>query len=596
MGHNKVTRVPRAHIYLDSEANREVVHGGEVQTFRCAVTAFDRKTHGGDKWREREWGEHTDTEAMWGWVTDRTQARARTVLVAHNLAYDLRITDAFGWLPAHGWELKAIRLADRQAWCSFRKGDRTLVMLDTLAWVALPLERVGELVEVAKLALPAWDDTDEAWMARCRRDVEILAELWQRIVRWIDTDDLGNFKPTGAGQAWAAYRHRFMHHHLLVHEDDTARAAERASSYTGRCEAWSHGKLGGGPFTEWDYTNAYATIGAECSVPVKLHGELVAPTLATVTKAATKCAVLVEATVTTEVPTLPHRTDNGILWPVGTFTGTWWENELALAVEHGARVEVHRAWWYRKAPALQAFCEWVLAQIAPDAVGTDPIVRVALKHWGRALIGRTAAQWSRWEQVGTSPLADVALGKCRDASAGEVYELLQLGHQLIRSTERGENPDAMVSVMAWVMAEARTRLWRTMLVAGLANVVYVDTDSMWVTPAGNDRLREAKVAGLRVKREARNVEVFGPRQLVVTGELVAAGIPKRSVPVGDDTWEGDVWSGLSTSLRAGEADSVRIMRRRFKLHGTDHRRVHLPGGATSAIVVEDNPANIANTA
>jgi hypothetical protein len=520
---------------------------------------------------------------MWEWVAERTQARARTVLVAHNLAYDLRITDAFGWLPANGWALKAIRLGDRQAWASWRKGDRTLVMLDTLAWVGLPLERLGELVEVRKLALPAWEDTDEAWLARCRRDVEILAEVWRRLVHWIDADDLGNFKPTGAGQAWAAFRHRFMTHHLFVHEDDRAREVERESAYTGRCEAWRHGVVAGGPFTEWDYSNAYATIGAECAVPIALHGALDRPTWESVTRAATKCAVLVEATVSTEVPTLPYRDDMGITWPVGTFAGAWWNNELEMAVERGAHVEVTGAWWYRKAPALASFCEWVLEQLANEATDTDPVVRVALKHWGRALVGRTAARWPRWEQVGNSPMADVALGRMRDESAGTSCEFLQLGHQLIREVGRDENPDAMVSVMAWVMAEARARLWRTMELAGLANVCYVDTDSLWVNAAGNEVLRAARVPGLRVKREVRHLEVFGPRQLIAAGELVAAGIPKRSVPVGDDTWEGDVWAGLSTSLRAGERDRVRIMRRRFKLHGTDHRREHTAGGGTQSV-------------
>lgn len=585
VGHNKVTRLPRVHVYLDSEAYVAEQAGGEVQTFRCAVTAYDRRAHGGDTWRDREWGEHTTTDQLWEWITARAQARARTVVVAHNLAYDLRICDAFGWLPAHGWKLSAIRLADRQAWCSWRSEGRTLVMVDSVSWVALPLERVGELVGVPKLPLPPWDDTDTAWLQRCRRDVEILAELWRRILAWLDADDLGNFKPTAAGQAWAAYRHRFMAHHLFVHEDTSAREAERASAHTGRCEAWSHGKLAGGPFTEWDYSNAYATIGAECDVPVKLHGELDRPTLAGVERAARKCAVLAEVTVTTDVPTVPVRTDDGIVWPVGTFATTLWENEIALALEHGAHVTVSRAWWYRRAPALQTFCRWVLDGVDPANVDTDPVVRVVLKHWGRALIGRTAAQWSRWETYGHSPLAEVALAKVFDVSSGDRYELLQLGHQMIRSTERGENPDAMVAIMAWVMAEARVRLWRTMNVAGLANVAYVDTDSMFVTPAGTDRLWAARIPGLRVKSEWRSVEVFGPRQLVLAGELRAAGVPRGARAVDGRTFVGDVWSGLPTSLRAGERDRVRIMRRTFRLRGTDRRRIHLPDGTTMPVTL-----------
>jgi hypothetical protein len=365
--HNKVSRIPRAHVYLDSEAVREVTPTGELQSFRLAVTAYDRRKHAGEAWREREWGEHYSTDELWTWITERAQRRARTVVVAHNLAYDLRITDAFGWLPAHGWKLLAIRLGDRQAWCSWRQDDRTLVMVDSMAWVPIGLERVGELCEIAKLPLPAWDDSNEAWLERCRRDVEILAELWRRVLAWLDTDDLGNFKPTGAGQAWAAFRHRFMTDHLFVHEDEVARAAERYSSHTGRCEAWRHGALRGGPFTEWDYTSAYAQIGADCAVPVKLNGELHAPTLADVQRIARKCAVLAEVEVSTSVPTVPCRTDAGIVWPVGTFATTLWENEIQLAVDHGAHVAVARAWFYRRRPALGAFCAWVLSTLEADA-------------------------------------------------------------------------------------------------------------------------------------------------------------------------------------------------------------------------------------
>src|SRR6185369_10487601 len=165
-----------------------------------AVAAHDRRRHDQDSWAERTYGDFHSPLELWSWVDARTQARARTVCVAHNLAYDLRLTHALTVLPALGWTLKAIRLDRGQAWCTWRRDGRTLVMIDSMSWVPVALDKLGELVGIAKLPLPGWDDSEAAWEARCRRDVEILAAVMRRLMEWVREDDLGNFKPTGAGQ------------------------------------------------------------------------------------------------------------------------------------------------------------------------------------------------------------------------------------------------------------------------------------------------------------------------------------------------------------------------------------------------------------
>lgn len=573
-------------MYLDTEAHRERERRSESQRFRLGVAAFDTRRHDVHEWKERDWLRATDTSSLWAWITKRCKAKSRTVLVAHNLSYDLRVSNAFVELPALGWRCVFIRLDDGQASCIWRLENRTLVMIDSLSWLPVNLARLGELVGLRKVDLPDDDDSEEAWFERCVRDVEILAEVWRRIMTWLEVDDLGQWKPTGAGQSWQAFRHRFMTHDLLVHEDDDARAAERESTMTGRCEAWKHGELDGGPFMEWDFITQYARIGAECGIPIKLAGELTRPTLDGVLQMARTRVVLCEIEVTTSEPTLPHRSDTGILWPVGTFTTTVWDNELRVALDRGARVNVQRAWVYRRAPALSAFCTWVLSGLDGSRGDVDPIVRVALKHWSRSLIGRTAAQWSRWHVIGSSPTPGVALGTCHDATTGESFRLLQVGNELSRADAHKENPDAMVAVMAWVMAEARVRLWHVMESAGLEHVVYVDTDSVIVDAIGDQALERAAWPGLRVKGVYDSLQVFGPRQIVPGGRLRAAGVPRGAVPVGGDVWEGEVWSGLARSLSEGEADSVRVALRRFRLKGTDRRRAHVSGGGTEPFRLE----------
>lgn len=583
VGHNAVTRIPRAFVYLDTEAHRARDGRSELQTFRLAVAAYDQKRHDGNGWKERDWHRSTDPADLWVWITSKCRAKSRTVLVAHNLAYDLRIADAFTQLPALGWRCAFVRLDGGQAMAIWRLDNKTLSMVDSTSWVPTALEKLGALCGIEKLGLPDDADDDATWFARCVRDVEILADVWMRLMRWVRDDDLGNWKPTGAGQSWAAFRHRFKTHNLLVHEDDDARDAERASTMTGRTEAWRWGTLTGGPFHEWDFQTAYCTIGAECDVPTQLCGELRNPTLDNVLLAARDHAVLVECEVTTDAPCVPCRMEGGISWNVGTFSTTLWGNELALAHGCGAELRMSRVWVYRRAPAIQAFCQWVLAGLDDRTGHPDPVVRVALKHWSRTLIGRTAAQWSKWDLVGTSSEAGVSLGPAIDMGEGVPFRLLQVGHDLMRARPYKENPDAMVSIMAWVMAEARVRLWHAMGAAGLDHVMYVDTDSVIVDAEGDQNLLRARVPGLRVKSVYESLEVLAPRQIVPGGRLRASGVPSGARPLGGNVWEGEVWTGLGASLAAGERERVRVALRRFRLNGTDRRRIHNPDGSTRAV-------------
>ena len=561
VGHNAVTRIPRRFVYLDSEARNEQTPTQQVQTFRCAVTCAQILNERKRTWATERWAEHMSTEHLWNSIDAFAVKGKRTVVVAHKLDYDLRVTNAFAELLRLGWTLEQIRVGDKGTWCTWKESGRTLVCIDSLSWIAKPLHEIGKLVGIHKLDLPDWEDSDEAWLARCRRDVEILAEAYRRLLDWIRADDLGNWKPTGAGQSWAAYRHKHMQFRLLVHENSEAREAERTSAYTGRCEAWRHGKLTGGPFTEWDYSTAYARIGVDCKVPVRLLGELVGDDLGKLSTLARGRTALVECTVSTDSPRVPTKAHGGITWPVGTFQSTLWLNEVELAQAGGAQVVPHRAWLYSCKPALKSFCEWCLSVIDERNTDVDPIVRAAVKHWSRSLIGRFSARWSTWEEWGVMPWSDVALGTLVDHSADEVAKYLHVGLRMLKQTAEEDSPDAVPSIMAWIMAEARCRLWRAAEVAGLHNVAYLDTDSLIVDRNGHERLSEAALAGFRVKGQWNTLQVLGPRQIVTQGRLRVAGVRSDAVKIGADEWESDAWQSFGQSLASRGADRVVITRR-----------------------------------
>ena len=580
---NHVTRLPRRHVVIDTETRETVTSSGRVQTFRLACAAFDHQTKAGRDWRPTERATFTDPEALWDWIEARTRDGQRLVVVAHNMAFDLRIADAFTILPARGWELAMVRLDGGAAWCQWRRGRRSITCVDTVSWFGVSLERIANAMGTGKLPLPSEGDDLGAWEARCQTDVELLRVAWRRVLDWIERDDLGNWKPTGAGQGWAMFRHRHLTHKVLHHALDYVARLEREAAYAGRCEAWRWGRLPAGTWTEWDYQAAYAQVAEECDVPVRLWGHLGPRSAERAVEGLDGAEALIHARVTTEAPTLPIRGAAGILWPVGQLTGWWWGCELRMAAEAGATIEAREGWRYATAPALRSWAGWVLDQLALGPDELDPVLRLVIKGWSRTTVGRFGAQWAGWDDIGESFGPDVRLMHLGHGDPFDVRRMMMIGGRCLVEGDRYDAPDGCPQVMSWVMAQCRVRLWRAMQAAGLDHVAYVDTDGLLCDETASEALRAAALPGLRIKARWRSAEVLGPRQVILGGKLRAAGVPMSAVRTGPRTWEAEVWRSLPASIRRGEVDRVTTTDRRFVLRGADKRRRHGPAGRTAAV-------------
>lgn len=584
---NETTRIPRRHIIFDTEARRSVTEDGEVQTWRCAAATFLAAE--GRREPETRHGWYDDPLALWEDVSGHARPRKRTVCWAHNLAYDLRLAAAFTHLPALGWELVDVNVAQHGCWVKWRRDTATLVMIDSTSVWPCSLDDIAHDLGLAKTALPDDDAPDADWRARCETDVVILTAAVRDYLAWIETDDLGNWQMTGAGQAWATWRHKFYTHRVLVHDDDDALAAERRAMWTGRAEVWRWGEAPPGGVYEYDLSAAYARLARDFEVPVRLVASVGACSEDRWEKLTRHYAVLADVTVTTDVPSVPAYLDGKIVWPVGTFTTTLWDCEVRQARDYGGTVEVRRAWTYLKAPALREWAGWVLSELDPTTATLTPLRRRVVKHWSRALIGRFAMRYRRWEPWGTAPDDALALLDGTDLRTNEGYQLMRAGRQILARTGMEEGEGSVPAITGYIMALARCRLWHLMAYLGEANVLYVDTDSVMIAADQRPRVEQFVRAnepwGLRLKRAWPSATFYAPRQIVLGRKPRVAGIPRTAAHTGPGTFTGEVWQSLEGAMRRGNGEQVVIRNRLWRLRGTDSRRLHLAGGLTAARVV-----------
>lgn len=583
------TNTPQRLLWLDCATRPTREMGLMVQRWGGAALGT---THWTSRRRERKdttkW--YGDMPLLWQAVDDYCVRRRRVILFAYDLATQLRVSGGLLQLPALGWSLDNIVLERTSAWARFIDDDRSLLMCDLRSWCPVEFGTIANDIDTVdhKARLIRADENylkdKHTWRAH------IVREAVLQILNWIEGEGLGPFRPTGSGQSYVAYRRRFMSHKLLVHDDMQRLDAERAAMHTGRCEAWQHGKLARGPYVEYDMHAAYATIARDCEVPIVANQEIRRPTLKGVIKAMETSSVLANVTITTDVPIAPARLNERTLWPVGTFRTWLWDPELTLALTYASKVEVHHVYRYTKAPALHKFSDYVLTGMGDQTVVYGRVPQRVLKYWSRCLVGRLGLRYRTWEKFGTNPDPDLRLVTYIDVDEGTSTDLLCAGNDRFILTEMRESLESLPQIPSWVMSECRRRLWEAMLDNGLANIVYVDTDSLIVGALLGGHVPEWAPFGTRdlwgIKGRYRSMNIHGPRNYTADNARVIAGLPKTARQVAPLEFTGQVMRSVKESMRAGQLDCVASIPRRFVLDAPDLRRQHLPYGATAPFEVQ----------
>lgn len=605
---NHAERIPHRWIVADTEAVSSMRGGDEVQALRCVDAV---------RWRDdldtgdhEEWHSGESAEGFWGWVAAYCKRGARTVLWFHNASYDLRTLDCFRLLPELGFELEWCNLDRDVSVVTWRSDHGTLVICDTWTWLPKPLSEIGGMVGIGKPGLPDHDDSLSAWHTRCRADVSITAAAVRELLQFVRAEHLGNWQPSGAGMGYAAWRHRFLGHKILVHNDAPAIAAEREAMHAGRAEAWWHGPAAGGPFTEWDMHMSYCRIAAECDVPVKLFAHDPNPTPAVHKWAMRTWTVLARVEVTTDVPVVPARVGDRTLWPVGTFETTLWQPELELITRTGGTYKVLEQWRYNMAPALRQWATWSMDTLAVADSPVTPVQRAWVKHQSRALIGRLGLRNATWTEWGGNPFGWLGITGLVDGETGEQQRMMHVGGKTFVETGRREGRNSLPQITGYIMAVARVRLHDACSAAGVANVVHVDTDSLICNRHGSVALSAAIAAGLpggwRAKEKWHKIDVTGPRHYRSSGRRCIPGVPVAATETDPGVFRGEVWESLATSLQRSEGDTVNILTRTWRPKRFDGRRpwtgegpavpIRLPANRTERNTdADDKPAGTADT-
>ena len=558
----KSTQLPREFVYFDCETTPEPLSLTETRlNFRLAVgvhVVYRSKP----KKPSETWADFTTTGDLWDWIVSRTHERTALYVVAHNAEFDFRVSRGFTSLVALGWEIKRFFLDGNKFTVWWKKGSRSLIILDSMQLLPSSLSALGDMLGLPKGKMPAFNLSDEEWFPYCKRDVEVLALAMDRYREFVDVNKLGGMAKTTAAQAFRAFRYRYMTEAIEIHDDPDALKLERSGYYGGRTECFFIGNLRGQEYYILDVSSMYPSLMQSNLYPVQLIAYAEKTPLCRLRQLQDRYYIVADVDIVTDVPAYPMRYNKHLAFPVGRFRSILQGPELAYAFANRAVKRCYRSAVYYKADIFSAYVNDLYAmrrQYQED--GNEPFTYLT-KRLLNSLYGKFGQRSFIYEEIG-----DCDIEECWQRELvvnGEVDTVTEFafgGKVYIR--RRGEEAqESFPAISGAVTAYGRMLLWELIEQAGHANVYYVDTDSLLVNGDGLERLKprieQGVLGALHLERIAKRVVIYGLKDYAIEGRRTVKGVKMNAIRTGEHSWIEQKWERFHSALQHGRLEDYRI--------------------------------------
>jgi len=261
-------------------------------------------------------------------------------------------------------------------------------------------------------------------------------------------------------------------------------------------------------------------------------------------KLAARYGVIAEVDYDSSSQPIHHRYDDGVFPTVGRFQCTLCGPELVDAIRNNSVRKVRVIALYSQANCFRDYVDYWHAKKVRYLRSGDAYRLGVCKLILNSLYGKFGAHANRWQQ-------------CDWIAASEPYGchwitlpgyqqpqfVRYIGWQTQLRLPPGENPNAVVSIAAYVTSLGRNRLRLLQNIAGDRSVYYSDTDSIHTDSIGKSRIGQDIVidretlGGVKVVGEYHEAEYFGPKWYRIGDKEVIAGISQSAVKLAHGCYE-----------------------------------------------------------
>lgn len=558
---NKTTQIPKKHLFVDTETYTEKVSDTErTLNFKLGwALLWNRNPR--PRQREFEWYYIEDIHKFWVWLDSKLGEKERITWWAHNTDFDWRVLDGYRKTKEFGYTLTNPVLESGVNIATYRKSHRSLHVLDTFNFFKVPLKELGESMGIHKGEV----DFEAASMADlktyCKQDVTILYETVRKLIDFVVKHDLGSFKRTAAGQAFAAYRHRFMPFPIYVHTRPKAINLERQSYRGGRCEALFIGDVRDKHLHYLDVNSMYPYVMQKYDYPNKLIRVLNDVSVKSLKKITEKYHVIADINFTIDVPAIAVKTKR-LIFPIGVIDACVCSRELSYILKHGVVNKIRTVALYDTAPIFKDYVTYFYnLKKKYKKEGNKPYLKFT-KLMLNSLYGKIAQNTAPLEEVADLPRGEKeTTTRYFDIDTNRWATEYHFNDKVWLRKGKKEGFDTFTAIASEVTANARMLLWEYITIAGCENVYYMDTDSLMVNDTGYENLKEyidSTEIGMLGVENTKIKGIYGAKWYETDSGLVLKGIKKNAVKIGDNTFKQQQFERFKTGIKKGDMDKVRV--------------------------------------
>lgn len=480
-------------------------------------------------------------------------------VISCNLHHDLSVLDAFNLLTNDGWELTSMYLSGKTAIIRFRKNGQSIVFEDASNRLRGSIKKWGELLNLPKMEIKDFNQaSDEELLAYCKRDVEILMKMHLEFFKFIQEHDLGSEKSTLASQAFTAFRHRFMRHKILIHGNEEVIKLERAAYGGGRVSVFNVLPQIGVPIYHLDINSFYPFLMREFPYPYKLIKIIRPKNKSHLEKLLENFCLVGVFIIHPDVPAIRRKVKDKILYPCYPFIACLCTPEIKLALERNWILDIGEVAVYEKDYLFKEFVDYFYNLRRKYKEEGNAVFEEMCKIILNSLYGRFGIRKRLiidiTNEIDPVDGIDFIVG-LHDRKLRGVYHI---GDKLYTEIDFGESENSLVAVAAHVTAYGRCYLWHLIEQAGLNNVFYCDTDSLFVNEEGYQNIQHlvnaSELGKLKLVGKATYAHFRARKDYIFGNNEKIKGLPYNSLQINENTYIREIWPKIRTMLGNPEKD------------------------------------------
>lgn len=476
--------------------------------------------------------EFTTEETFWIWLFKIFKQQPNLILIAHNCVFDLQVLHFETWLDHFGFVALSPYHAATTTIYKLVKDNYHLTILDNMNWFPMPLKALGKAIGLEKLEVD-FSKVSKKYLAKyCQNDVEIMIKAQDMLNQFVLSEKGSEWRQTLPAISFRLWFNSYRPTGYYTKRPKEIALIERESYHGGRVEVFRQKSTQKEMIYKLDVNSMYPYVMSEYKFPSRFIGASDSVTVSNLRKALTKYCAVAEVEIETDKPAFPVVVDKHLVFPTGKFTTYLCAPELDYALENQMIKSVIRCNWYYADDLFIDFISHFYELRKNAKRDNNTGFNVFYKLIMNSLYGKFGQQEIKYEVESVDPENDKPIDYVISNDKNILQSLAYFDHKRYRLVQNGDSALSFCAVASHVTSAARIYLWTLIEKAGIDNVYYCDTDSLFVNRKGKNNLQEylddEELGFLKIEGESKNAEFFVPKDYIFSQTTKRKGIRQNA--------------------------------------------------------------------